>query len=170
MRVLLLATGLALAPADAALAKKHKKKAATEVESKKVTLQLRSFDRPRRLALVEISGLSGPPKPNFFTFTDTRGRKFVAVSIRCDAPFPSGGQMCEAEIPVGYERRPLVGLALHIGSLNGRVVTVPKDAVARAWNASQVGDAPDEPEPADSPDTNQEQKRAKPSSIDTEGE
>ena len=86
--------GALVADADAKKKKKKRKKGRAVVEevavTGPVTVKLRAFDRLRLKALVEITGLKKPPKPNFFIFTDERKRHYVAMDTKCEAPLPSG--------------------------------------------------------------------------------
>jgi hypothetical protein len=100
------------------------------------TLKLRSIDLARRTVLVEVGGLTKAPLANFFTFTDDRERHFVAVSVRCDEPFPSGVRVCTLEMPPGYERHKLTSLILHLHGLHGRPVQVDPAEVADAWEGA----------------------------------
>ena len=100
------------------------------------SLHVRSIDLPRRYVLIEIAGVSRPPAPNLFTFTDERDRHFVALNASCDPPFPSGTRACELQIPDGYERHKLAGLELHLGGLHGRTIAAPRGEIAAAWAAA----------------------------------
>jgi len=100
-----------------------KKKSAEPV---KAALHVRSIELERRTVTIElVGGPQRPPAANLFTFTDERGRHFVAVSAKCGEPFAPGVRSCELELPAGYERHKLVGLQLHLGSLKGRSLTAP---------------------------------------------
>jgi hypothetical protein len=101
-----------------------------------VSVKLRAIDLQRRHVLVEVGGLSKPPLANFFTFTDERGRHFVSMTIHCDEPFPSGTQVCQLEIPAGYERHKLASLILHLHGLHGKPVAVDPEQVESAWEAA----------------------------------
>ncbi len=105
-------------------------------------MHLRSIDLGHRLILVEVDGFTKPPPANFFTMTDERGRHYIAQTIHCDAPFPSGTRACELEIPVGYERHPLVSLELHVRGLHSRVISVAPDEIKAAWAAGEQAHAP----------------------------
>jgi hypothetical protein len=105
-------------------------------------LHVRSVDLGHRLVLIEADGLSKPPPSNFFTLTDDRGRHYIAQSIHCDPPFPSGMRTCELEIPFGYERHPLTGVELHLRGLHGRSLLAPPDEVRAAWAAAEQAHAP----------------------------
>jgi hypothetical protein len=110
-----------------------------------VTLNLRAVDLRHRIALVEVGGLKRAPQPNFFTFTDERGRHYVAFAARCEEPFPSGTRLCELELPEGYERHRLVALELHLHGLHGKAVAASEAAVTAAWataEAEQAGEPP----------------------------
>jgi hypothetical protein len=114
---------------------------AKEKEPKKKpghAIHLRSIDLARRYVLIELSGVSRPPAPNLFTFTDERDRHFVAMNISCDPPFPSGIRACELAIPDGYERHKLVKLELHLGGLHSRSIEVPSGEIASAWEAAMA--------------------------------
>jgi hypothetical protein len=116
-------------------------------------IHLRSLDLARRYALIELSGVSKPPAPNLFTFTDERKRHYVAMGISCDPPFPSGTRACELAIPEGYERHKLVSLELHLGGLHSRTIEVPAGEIASAWEAAMATkiEPPKEIAPSPSP-------------------
>jgi hypothetical protein len=136
---LALSLAAALATATVALAKKK----ATEAEPKQpLGLHLRAVDLGHRLILLEVDGFAKPPPSNFFTMTDDRGHHYIAQTIHCDPPFPSGTRSCELEIPAGYERHPMTGLELHVRGLNGRTITVPPEEVKAAWVAAETAHAP----------------------------
>ncbi len=99
------------------------------------SLRVRSVDLAKRVVLVEVNGVTRAPAPNLFTFTDERGRHYVAQSAVCDAPFPSGTRACELEIPAGYERHPLAQLELHLRGLHSKTVAAPEIEVVSAWRA-----------------------------------
>jgi hypothetical protein len=105
-------------------------------------LHVRGVDLAHRLVLIEAVGLSKPPQSNFFTLTDDRGRHYIAQSIHCDPPFPSGARPCELEIPFGYERHPLTAVELHLRGLHGRSVVAAPDEVRAAWAAAAEAHAP----------------------------
>jgi hypothetical protein len=119
----------ALVGTGAAAAKPKKKK-------KGHAVQLRSFDLARRLVFVEVDGFKKNPPSNHFTMTDDRGRHFVAQGIRCQPPAPTGTRACELDIPVGYERHPMVSLELHLGGLHAKTVAVPPADIKTAWAAA----------------------------------
>jgi hypothetical protein len=121
-------------------AAKPKKKATTSKAA--VELHLRAIDLAHRLVLVEIGGVQKPPSANFFTFTDDRGRHYIAQSIHCDPPLPAGTRACELEIPVGYERHPLTGVELHLRGLHGRAVAATADEIKAAWATAEQAHAP----------------------------
>jgi hypothetical protein len=104
--------------------------------SKPYAMRLRSIDLANRLILVEVEGFSKPPPSNYFTMTDERKRHYVAQSIHCRLPLRSGARACELEIPIGYERHPLVSIELHVRGLHGRVIAVAGDQVRAAWSAA----------------------------------
>ena len=108
-----------------------KKKAAAAIH-------VRSIDLGRRYVLIELGGVSRPPQPNLYTFTDERGRHYVAMTASCDPPFPSGIRACELAIPDGYERHKLVKLELHMGGLHSRTIAAPEGEIATAWAAAQA--------------------------------
>jgi hypothetical protein len=129
--------------AGAALAKKK------EAASKQpLGLHLRSIDLVHRLIMIEVDGLTKAPPSNYFTMTDDRGHHYIAQTIHCDPPLPSGTRSCELEIPAGYERHPLQELELHKGGLHGRPITVEPKEVKAAWVAAEqahtlpTGDSP----------------------------
>ena len=95
-----------------------------------------------RLILVEVDGLTKAPPSNYFTMTDDRGHHYIAQTIHCDPPFPSGTFACELEIPAGYERHPLQGLELHKGGLHGKPIVVDPAEVKAAWLAAEQAHAP----------------------------
>ncbi len=125
---LILAGGLALAKPTA-------KKTAELSLKATPALHVRSIDLQKRQVLIEVGGLPKVPPGNLFTFSDERGRHFVAVNVACDEPFPSGTRACELEIPAGYERHKIVGLLLHLHGLHGRPIEAEPVEVARAWSA-----------------------------------
>lgn len=91
-----------------------------------VAVHLVGFDVERRRIVLELTGLVRPPKANFVTFTDDRGRKFVGVSVDCQEP--DGNQRrCEVELPPGYEKRKLAAIELHTRGLHGPTTKVPPD-------------------------------------------
>lgn len=129
--------------ATVAMARPKKKKREPEPEPKQPrALHLRAIDLSHRLILVEVDGFAKPPPANYFTMTDERGRHYIAQTIHCDPPFPSGTQACELEIPVGYERHPLVKLELHQHDLHGPTLVVAADEVRAAWAAAEEAHAP----------------------------
>ena len=79
------------------------------------------------------------PPSNYFTMTDDRGHHYIAQTIHCDPPFPSGTRACELEIPAGYERHPLQALELHKGGLHGRPIVVEPKEVKAAWVRGGAG-------------------------------
>jgi hypothetical protein len=106
------------------------------------SVHLRAIDLTHRLALVEVAGVSKAPSANYFTMTDDRQRHYIAQSIHCDPPFPSGARACELEIPLGYERHPLTSLELHLRGLHGKVAAVSSDEIHAAWVAAEQAHAP----------------------------
>ncbi len=129
MRLLVVLLALPLGVARAEPKKKS--------EPVKAALHVRGMDRGRRVVTVEVSG--GPqraPAANLFTFTDDRGRHFVAVSAQCGEPFAPSTRSCELELPVGYERHRLVGIEVHLGTLKGRSLVALESEVAAAWDAA----------------------------------
>ena len=106
--------------------------------SGEATLRVRSIDLPKRSVVVEVTGFSKPPAGNLFTFVDDRGRHFIAVSAKCDEPFPSGTRVCDLATPEGYERHPWVGLALHLHGLASGSVQAPRAEVERAYEAARA--------------------------------
>lgn len=114
-------------------------------------LHVRSIDLARRFVLIELAGVSKPPAPNLYRFTDERGRHFVAMSASCDPPFPSGIRACELEIPEGYERHKLVEVELHLGGLHSRMIAASAAEVANAWAAAQAARVEPSPSPSPSP-------------------
>jgi hypothetical protein len=135
-----LALALAGAVAGAALAKKTKTK--EPANKQPLALHLRGIDLIHRLILVEVDGLSKAPPSNYFTMTDERGHHYIAQTIHCDPPFPSGTRACELEIPTGYERHPLQALELHRGGLHGKPIGVDPKEVKAAWAAAEQAHAP----------------------------
>ena len=117
------------------------------------SLRVRSIDFAKRIVVVEIGGFPKAPAGNLFTFTDDRGRKFIANSATCEAPFPSGARVCDLTTPEGYERHPWVAIELHLHGLTSATVAAPKEEVERAYEAARaVTDAapgPDEDQPAE---------------------
>jgi hypothetical protein len=129
---------VALAVAAVAVAKK-KDGAATK---QPLALHLRGIDLVHRLILIEVDGFTKAPPSNYFTMTDDRGHHYIAQTIHCDPPFPSGTRACELEIPEGYERHPLQALELHKGGLHGRPILVEPKEVKAAWLAAEQAHAP----------------------------
>ena len=107
-----------------------------------LALHLRGIDLVHRLILVEVDGLTKAPPSNYFTMTDERGHHYIAQTIHCDPPFPSGTRACELEIPAGYERHPLQQVELHKGGLHGRPIIVEPKEVKAAWLAAEQAHAP----------------------------
>jgi hypothetical protein len=130
---------VAVGVAAAAWAKKKKE---GEAPRQPLALHLRGVDLVHRLILVEVDGMSKPPPSNYFTMTDDRGHHYIAQTIHCDPPFPSGTRACELEIPAGYERHPLEGLELHKGGLHGKPIIVDPKEVKAAWAAAEQAHAP----------------------------
>jgi hypothetical protein len=124
--------------AGAALAKKKPSSSTKQP----LALHLRSVDLGHRLLMIEVDGLTKAPPSNYFTMTDDRGHHYIAQTIHCDPPFPSGTRACELEIPAGYERHPLTALELHKGGLHGRPITVDAKEVKAAWLAAEQAHAP----------------------------
>jgi hypothetical protein len=138
--VILACAATALVAAGAWAKPKPKKSSSS---SKAATaLLLRAVDEAHPRVLVVFEGLTNPPPSNFFTLTDERGRHYIAQSIHCDPPFPSGTRPCELEIPLGYERHPLTTVELHRGGLHGRSVLAAPDEVRAAWAAAEQAHAP----------------------------
>ncbi len=132
-----IALGAAALVSAAALAKKK------EVASKQpLGIHLRGIDLVHRLILIEVDGMTKAPPSNYFTMTDDRGHHYIAQTIHCDPPFPSGTRACELEIPEGYERHPLQALELHRGGLHGKALEVDPKEVKAAWAAAQQAHAP----------------------------
>lgn len=131
---------VAAAIAVAAVAVAKKRDAAPAKQP--LALHLRGIDLIHRLILVEVDGLSKAPPSNYFTMTDDRGHHYIAQTIHCDPPFPSGTRACELEIPAGYERHRLRGLELHKGGLHGRPIVVEPKEVEAAWLAAEQAHAP----------------------------
>ena len=103
------------------------------------TLRVRSIDFSHRTVVVELGGFPKAPAGNLFTFTDERGRRFIATNARCDEPFPSGARVCDLETPEGYERHPWIGLDLHLHGLqSSSVVAAPRAEVERAFEAARA--------------------------------
>ncbi len=124
-----------LAVATAAVAKKSETK-------QTVALRLRGIDLVHRLILIEVDGMSKAPPSNYFTMTDDRGHHYIAQTIHCDPPLPSGTRACELEIPAGYERHPLEGVELHRGGLHGKPIVVDPKEVKAAWAAAAEAHGP----------------------------
>jgi len=124
----------------AAVAFAKKKDAATSKQP--LGLHLRGIDLVHRLILIEVDGFTKAPPSNYFTMTDDRGHHYIAQTIHCDPPFPSGTRACELEIPEGYERHPLQALELHKGGLHGRAIVVEPKEVKAAWVAAEQAHAP----------------------------
>ena len=132
-----LVVAVALASA-AALAKKD----ATKASKQALGIHLRGIDLVHRLILIEVDGMTKAPPSNYFTMTDERGHHYIAQTIHCDPPFPSGTRACELEIPAGYERHPLAALELHRGGLHGKPIVVEPKEVKAAWLAAEQAHAP----------------------------
>ncbi|HWE28911.1 MAG TPA: hypothetical protein VHB97_12960 [Polyangia bacterium] len=130
---------IAAAIAVAAVAVAKKKEATTK---QPLGLHLRGIDLVHRLLLIEVDGFTKAPPSNYFTMTDERGHHYIAQTIHCDPPFPSGTRACELEIPEGYERHPLQALELHKGGLHGRPILVDPKEVKAAWVAAEQAHAP----------------------------
>lgn len=126
--------------AVAAVAAAKKKDAATTKQP--LALHLRGVDLQHRLILIEVDGLTKAPPSNYFTMTDDRGHHYIAQTIHCDPPFPSGTRSCELEIPAGYERHPLTAVELHKGGLHGKPILVDPKEVKAAWAAAEQAHAP----------------------------
>jgi hypothetical protein len=137
-RTTLILAVAALVGTGAAAAKPKKK-------PKGHALRLRSFDLAKRLVFVEVDGFKKNPPSNHFTMTDDRGRHFVAQGIRCLPPEPAGTRACELDIPVGYERHPMVSLELHLGGLHAKTVAVPPADIKTAWAAAVEATPPAPP-------------------------
>ena len=137
-RAALIAVALA-AVAAAAFAKKKEGASSTK---QPLALHLRGIDLVHRLILIEVDGFAKAPPSNYFTMTDDRGHHYIAQTIHCDPPFPSGTRACELEIPAGYERHPLQQLELHKGGLHGRPILVEPKEVKAAWVAAEAAHAP----------------------------
>jgi hypothetical protein len=125
--------------AGAAAAKKKESGAASK---QPLAVHLRGIDLVHRLIMIEVDGMTKAPPSNYFTMTDDRGHHYIAQTIHCDPPFPSGTRSCELEIPAGYERHPLQGLELHKGGLHGRPILVEPKEVKAAWVAAEQAHAP----------------------------
>ncbi|MCU1279205.1 MAG: hypothetical protein JWM53_2751 [bacterium] len=134
-RAALIAAAIALA--SVALAKKKDAPA-----KQALGIHLRGIDLVHRLLLIEVDGLAKAPPSNYFTMTDDRGHHYIAQTIHCDPPFPSGTRACELEIPAGYERHPLAALELHRGGLHGRPIVVEPKEVKASWLAAEQAHAP----------------------------
>lgn len=139
---LTLALVASAALATAASAKKKKPAAAEATPKQPLAVHLRAIDIGHRLILVEVDGFAKPPPANYFTMTDERDRHYIAQTIHCDPPFPSGTRACELEIPLGYERHALKSLELHVKGLHGKVIAVAPDEVRAAWQAAIEAHAP----------------------------
>jgi len=141
------ALALAAALAGVALAASGKpagKKTASKDDkpSPAHALHVRAIDLGKRSVLVEISGFHQAPLGNLFTFTDERGRHFIALAAHCEEPFPSGTRACELEIPAGYERHRMVTLIVHLGGLHARTVAASEAEIAAAWAAASANAPP----------------------------
>lgn len=150
---LALASGVALARPRHRSHRNHtggeaRAQAPRKKSGEQASLHVRSIDLARRRVLVEVTGLNKAPPPNFFTFTDERDRHYIAANSFCDPPFPSGAQVCELEIPDGYQRHKLVSLILHLSALHGPSLDVLAPEIADAWAAAKLI-AP--PAPAETP-------------------
>jgi hypothetical protein len=130
---------IALACALSASAKKNETRA----------LAMRAIDLRRRVAVVEVSGFSRSPAANLFTFTDERGRRFVATTAMCENPVPTGERICVLDLPEGYERHKLTALTLHVGNLHSREIAVPPEEIKKAWQQAEAATEPLGPPPVD---------------------
>jgi hypothetical protein len=119
-----------------------KKKDSSAAGKQALAVHLRGIDLVHRLIMIEVDGMTKAPPSNYFTMTDDRGHHYIAQTIHCDPPFPSGTRSCELEIPAGYERHPLQGLELHKGGLHGRPILVEPKEVKAAWVAAEQVHAP----------------------------
>jgi hypothetical protein len=133
---------IAVAVVAAAAGAFAKKKDAASSTRQPLAIHLRGIDLVHRLILIEVDGMSKAPPSNYFTMTDDRGHHYIAQTIHCDPPFPSGTRACELEIPAGYERHPLQALELHKGGLHGRPILVEPKEVKAAWVAAEAAHAP----------------------------
>jgi hypothetical protein len=133
---------IAVAVVAAAAGAFAKKKDAASSTKQPLAIHLRGIDLVHRLILIEVDGMSKAPPSNYFTMTDDRGHHYIAQTIHCDPPFPSGTRSCELEIPAGYERHPLQQLELHKGGLHGRPILVEPKEVKAAWVAAEAAHAP----------------------------
>ena len=113
-----------------------------DVSKQPLGIHLRGIDLVHRLILIEVDGMAKAPPSNYFTMTDDRGHHYIAQTIHCDPPFPSGTRACELEIPAGYERHPLAELELHRGGLHGKPIVVDPKEVKAAWLAAEQAHAP----------------------------
>jgi hypothetical protein len=138
-RAALIAVAAVALASAAALAKK---KDAGKASKQALGIHLRGIDLVHRLILIEVDGLTKAPPSNYFTMTDDRGHHYIAQTIHCDPPFPSGTRACELEIPAGYERHPLADLELHRGGLHGKPIVVEPKEVKAAWLAAEQAHAP----------------------------
>ncbi|MGZ3442048.1 MAG: hypothetical protein ACXVDD_21160 [Polyangia bacterium] len=136
---LIAVAAMALASA-AALAKKDA--SSSKATKQPLGIHLRGIDLVHRLILIEVDGMAKAPPSNYFTMTDDRGHHYIAQTIHCDPPFPSGTRACELEIPAGYERHPLAALELHRGGLHGKPIVVDPKEVKAAWLAAEQAHAP----------------------------
>ena len=125
--------------AGAATAKKKENGTASK---QALAVHLRGIDLVHRLIMIEVDGMQKAPPSNYFTMTDDRGHHYIAQTIHCDPPFPSGTRSCELEIPAGYERHPLQSLELHKGGLHGRPIVVEPKEVKAAWLAAEQAHVP----------------------------
>jgi hypothetical protein len=134
------------------------------------SLRVRSIDFARRNVVVEIGGFPKAPAGNLFTFTDDRGRKFIATNAQCEAPFPSGVRVCDLTTPEGYERHPWIGLELHLHGLTSATVAAPRDEVERAYEAARAAsteEPAEEGNDAASPRQTKPEEKAAPSRSPT---
>jgi hypothetical protein len=133
---------VALSAAAVAWAKPPSRPGGPKVSKQPLGIHLRGIDLVHRLILIEVDGLQKAPPSNYFTMTDERGHHYIAQTIHCDPPFPSGTRACELEIPAGYERHPLAQLELHRGGLHGKPIVVEPKEVKAAWLAAEQAHAP----------------------------
>ncbi len=144
------AIGFLLLLAGAAGAKKPTP--SSRPAKKAAALSVKSIDLAHRAVVVELAGVSKPPSPNLFRFTDERERHFVAMNVACEPPSASGVRVCALEIPGGYQRHRLVAVELHLGGLHSRTIAASQREVAEAWTgATRVVVVEPSPSPEPSP-------------------
>lgn len=103
-----------------------------------VSLHLVGIEPDRRRVVFEVRGLGRPPKANYITFVDERGRRFVGVGVDCQEP-EGTTRRCEIELPPGYEKRKITGIEMHLRGLHGPTVKVSAEELSGAQEGAPAG-------------------------------